>query len=366
MSLRFAIFLAVIISLLGAINLFVYRRLSRALRLERKGRSVVGAVLAVGLASMIGARLVGPDLVSVAVVLGGMGAAIELGVLIAFALLVSERAARGLVRVGQRMARKPSPEPESPPLARRDLLEGVTAVSAIALGGGASTYAALFGRHDFTIEEEVTALGELPPALEGFVIAQLSDLHLGTYVREWEIQRGLEMVGRTKPDAIVLTGDLLDHDPRYAPSLASFVRRLGEFAPVYAIVGNHDHYAGVRPVLEHLAAGGAEVLHNRHVVLGAHRVPTQAAFGSERGIVLAGVDDVWGRRRGRTAGPDLALALEGARQDGPRVLLAHNPVFFPEAAGSIDLQLSGHTHGGQFNPGIRPADLVLPYGYVEG
>jgi len=81
---------------------------------------------------------------------------------------------------------------------------------------------------------------------------------------------------------------------------------------------------------------------------------------------MLGVDDLWTRRFEMGAGPDLARATDMVPNDLPRVLLCHNPAFFPEASAQVDLQLSGHTHGGQVNLLLRPADYVLPFGYVAG
>jgi hypothetical protein len=75
---------------------------------------------------------------------------------------------------------------------------------------------------------------------------------------------------------------------------------------------------------------------------------------------------VWTARNGFDGGPDLDRALSTIPGDVPRILLCHNPSFFPEAAGKVSLQLSGHTHGGQISLGINPAELVLPHGYVRG
>lgn len=376
MSLRFVIFFSVLVLVLGSLNLFVHRRLSLGLGLEGRGRRGLGAILVAGLAAMILGRVIAPVWPTAAVPIAIVGSTVQLAAIVACGVLLLERGADLLRRGGAWIAarRAPSharlrppaepgaadePSPTTPSasaeptaLTRRTVLETGAAWGALAFGGGTAAYGSLWGRHDYVIEEVPIALEKLDPRLDGFTIVQLSDLHIGAFVDEREIRAGLEHVARAQPDLIVLTGDLIDHDPAFAPLLASFCQRLGAIAPVHAIPGNHDHYAGLRTTLRHVQEAGVEVLYNRHRVVGEGR------------IVLAGVDDVWGARRNR--GPDLARALEGADPDLPRVLLSHNPVFFPEAAGSVDLQLSGHTHGGQFNPGVRPADLVLPFGYVAG
>src|SRR5262249_7927760 len=141
---------------------------------------------------------------------------------------------------------------------------------------------------------------------------------------------------RARGDLIVLTGDLLDFDARYAAKLGTFVARLAEKRNVIAIPGNHDYYAGIEIVLESLRRAGA------HVLVNSGRV-----VGDEGGkFALLGVDDLWARKHGGF-GPDLKRCLSRVPNDIPRVLLCHNPAFFPEASDHVQLQLSGHTHGGQ-------------------
>lgn len=243
-------------------------------------------------------------------------------------------------------------------LGRRDMLLRTASGAALTLGYGSALYGALLGRHDYTIETVEVRLPGLSPRLDGFTIAQLSDLHFGTYVRDAELDVAVEHVRRTRPDLVVLTGDLVDHDPAYAAYLGRLVRRLGPLARhgVAAIPGNHDHYAGVAEVLSTLQRAGARTLVNEGRVVG----DAGGAFA------LLGVDDVWARTGAPGSGPDLARAAAHVPGDLPRVLLCHNPVFFPEAAGKVALQLSGHTHGGQVNVGPRLADFVLPFGYVAG
>ncbi|HYQ14226.1 MAG TPA: metallophosphoesterase, partial [Polyangiaceae bacterium] len=192
-----------------------------------------------------------------------------------------------------------------------------------------------------------------------------SDVHIGVYVGDAELAVAEELLRQAKPDMIVLTGDLLDNDPRLAARLGRFVRRLTPLARhgVFAISGNHDYFAGVDEVASAVRGAGARMLRNEGLIIGEPGA----------GFALLGVDDVWARREG--LGPDLERALSslprvGGRvapaRDLPRVLLCHNPSFFAESAGQVALQVSGHTHGGQVNLGIRPADYLLPGGWVAG
>jgi predicted MPP superfamily phosphohydrolase len=227
------------------------------------------------------------------------------------------------------------------------------------LGGGSAIYGAVFGRHDYIIEEVAIPIPGLPKALDGFTIAQLSDIHIGLYVGDPELLAAEELVRKAKPDLIVMTGDLIDSNARYAPELGRLARRLTPLARegVVAIPGNHDYFAGINETIDQLRRGGATVLKNSGRVIG----------GAGGAFALLGVDDVWAARmKVPGGGPDLSRALRDVPPDLARVLLCHNPVYFPEAAGQVGLQLSGHTHGGQVNLLVRPADVVLPHGYVAG
>jgi predicted MPP superfamily phosphohydrolase len=248
---------------------------------------------------------------------------------------------------------------------RRLVLTQLAAGSAFLVGGSSSLYGALVGRHDYTIEELPVRLPGLSKALDGFTIVQLSDIHVGSFVGDAELEAGFEFVRRARPDLVVLTGDLIDHDPRVAERLGQFVRRLVPLARegVTAITGNHDFYAGVDETVGALTRAGAQVLRNQGRVI-----------GGAQGFALLGVDDVWAKRFDPHAGPDLEQAVRtlpkvdgrSVARDLPRVLLCHNPSYFERSAGHIELQLSGHTHGGQVNLMVRPGELFLKNGWIAG
>lgn len=372
-GLRIGLFVAAVLVLAGATSVYVFRRGSKVLRLGRGGRWALGILLALGPASMLAARWLERWLApEVAEGLGVAGGTVILGVWISTVLLWAVDLPFVVHRVARRRAREslvpevapeaepppsseavePAPEPSAPPpLTRRELVRTAATSAALSVGFGASIYGSLFGRHDYDVPEVALRIPGLSPHLDGYRIVQLSDIHFGVYVGDAERRAAVELVRRARPDLVVLTGDLLDHDAAYAPQLGRLVRELEALRPrdgVTVIPGNHDYYAGVDAVLGACRDGGARILRNDGRVL-------------QDGIALVGVDDVWSRRNGYGTGPDLAAALATVPADLPRVLLCHNPVFFEEARGQVALQLSGHTHGGQVNLGVRPADLVLPY-----
>jgi predicted MPP superfamily phosphohydrolase len=195
-------------------------------------------------------------------------------------------------------------------------------------------------------------IANLPPALHGFTIAQISDLHVGPTIRAPYVQRIVDRVNQLGADAVAITGDLVDgpvHElgPHVAP-LAGLRSRHGSFF----VTGNHEYYSGAGPWITELRRLGIRVLLNEHVVL--ERAGAQ--------LVLAGVPDFTAHHFDVSHHSDPARAIQGAPADAPKVLLAHQPRSAAAAqAAGFDLQISGHTHGGQFFPWIFFVRLQQPF-----
>lgn len=184
-------------------------------------------------------------------------------------------------------------------------------------------------------------LANLPAGLRGFTIVQISDIHVGPTIRQRYVESIVEAVNRLQPDLVAITGDLVDGSvaelgAQVAP-LSGLVSKHGSFF----VTGNHEYYSGVGPWLAELSRLGIKVLHNEHVVI-------------ERGgatLVLAGVPDFSAGHFDERHRSDPRAALSGAPAAAVKVLLAHQPRSASAAAqAGFDLQLSGHTHGGQFFP----------------
>jgi uncharacterized protein len=195
-------------------------------------------------------------------------------------------------------------------------------------------------------------LRDLPPALQGFTIAQISDIHVGPTIKQRYLERIVEAVNRLKPDLVAITGDLVDGSvaelAEHVAPLAQLRSRHGSFF----VTGNHEYYSGVHGWVREVQRLGIRVLHNEHVVL-RHEGAA---------LVVAGVPDFGGHHFDPQHRSDPAAAIAGAPEGLPRILLAHQPRTAPAAAAAgFDLQLSGHTHGGQFLPWNLLVPLQQPY-----
>lgn len=195
-------------------------------------------------------------------------------------------------------------------------------------------------------------IARLPAALEGFRIVQISDIHVGPTIKKAYLQAIVDRVNALQADVVAVTGDLVDGPvaelAQHVAPLAQLRARHGS----YFVTGNHEYYSGVYGWTRELERLGLRVLHNEHVVLQHDGAP----------LVLAGVPDFSGHHFDRAHRSDPAGALAGAPPDAPRVLLAHQPRTAPAAAqAGFDLQLSGHTHGGQFFPWSLFVPLQQPY-----
>ncbi len=238
---------------------------------------------------------------------------------------------------------------------RRMALERIGGALAFTASGAMLGWGSVHGRYQWTVEEVPIRLARLPKALNGFTIVQISDLHVGAFVAERELAMGLGLIDRLRPDLIVITGDIVDADPAFIPLAAARLGALRAREGIVCIPGNHDYYTGAGRVLDGMRRAGIDVLLNRGKVVAP----------GDGGFALLGVDDLWVSDARRGHGPDLGLAQSMVDGDLATILLAHQPRFAEIAAkAGIDLQLSGHTHGGQINPGIRPIELF--YRYVAG
>ncbi len=183
---------------------------------------------------------------------------------------------------------------------------------------------------------------DLPVALHGFTVAQITDIHVGPTIKTRYLQAIVRRVNTLDADMVAITGDLVDGSVADLGAHVAPLSTLSSRHGSYFVTGNHEYYSGAHAWITELRRLGVQVLMNEHVVL-------QQGGAS---LVLAGVADFHADRFDKNHRSDPHAALAGAPLDaGVRVLLAHQPrSAFEAAKAGFDVQLSGHTHGGQFWP----------------
>ncbi len=192
----------------------------------------------------------------------------------------------------------------------------------------------------------------LPPALDGFTIAQISDIHVGPTIKAGKVRAIVERVNSLRPDLVAVTGDVVDGTVQrlreHTAPLAALRARHG----AWMVPGNHEYYSGVHAWLAEFQSLGLRCLLNEHVVLehdGAR-------------LVLAGITDPQGHAFDPAHRSDPHKAIEGAPQGLARILLGHQPASSAQAAqAGFDLHLAGHTHGGQFWPWNHFVAMQQPF-----
>jgi uncharacterized protein len=223
-------------------------------------------------------------------------------------------------------------------------------VLGLAVGAGAAgVRTALAGPAVRRVE---LVLPRWPRSLDGFRIVQLSDLHVGPILDRRFVADLVARATALAPDLVAITGDLVD---------GSVARLADEVAPlaglraahgVFFVTGNHDYYSGADAWVTQVRALGIRPLRNEHVTIGS----------GEASFDLAGVEDHHAHHVSPGHRSDVPAALAGRDHARPVVLLAHDPATFPEAARrGVDLQLSGHTHGGQIWPFHGLVRLATPF-----
>lgn len=220
----------------------------------------------------------------------------------------------------------------------------VFAASLVAMAIGA--LAALRGPR---VKEVEIAVPGLHPDLEGYRIAQISDLHIGPTIGRRYVERVAELTEKLAPDLVALTGDMVDGPVAELAPHVEPLRRVAAGGRAYFVLGNHDCYSGADAWLAHFRDMGMRILLNASATV---------SKGEARMLVGGVVDPAFALARPGAA-PRPELAAQGAEGAHFRLLLAHNPRIAPHAErAGFDLQISGHTHAGQFFPWTLAIHLV--------
>jgi predicted MPP superfamily phosphohydrolase len=242
--------------------------------------------------------------------------------------------------------------PEDP--SRRAALAHGLNLGVLGLSGTLAGVGAYEARRRAEVRAVKVPIPELPASLHGFRVVQISDVHVGPTIRRDYLEPIVEAINGLRPDLVAITGDLVDGSvpflaPHVAP-LASLRARHG----VFFCTGNHDYYSGVEPWLAHLQGMGIRTLVNQGELL---------EHDGGR-VLIAGCTDqgVGARVPGHASDVAACVPDDAARGADARILLAHRPgSIFDAAQAGFHLQLSGHTHGGQFIPWNLVVKMVHPF-----
>ncbi|MFD5204709.1 metallophosphoesterase [Streptomyces sp. NPDC058375] len=219
--------------------------------------------------------------------------------------------------------------------------------------GGAAAAAGLatvgYGTHNVlsgpSVKRITVPLTRLPRAAHGFRIAVVSDIHIGPILGRAHTRRIVDTINATSPDLVAVVGDLVDGSVADLGSAAEPLAALRARHGSYFVTGNHEYFSGAEQWVDHVRELGLIPLENARVEI--------------EGFDLAGVNDIAGETEGQ--GPDFIRALGDRDRGRAAVLMAHQPVVIHDAVEhGVDLQLSGHTHGGQLWPGNLLAELANP------
>ncbi|MGW4050510.1 metallophosphoesterase [Streptomyces sp. NPDC004779] len=234
----------------------------------------------------------------------------------------------------------------APDVSRRLFVARVVGGAAAAVAAGTVANGAYGVLRGPRVKRVTVPLAKLPRAAHGYRIAVVSDVHLGPILGRAHSQRIVDAVNATQPDLIAVVGDLVDGTVADLGSAAEPLARLRARHGSFFVTGNHEYFSGADAWVDHVRDLGMRPLRNERLEIPA-------------GFDLAGVDDVAGESEGR--GPDFGRALGDRDRSRTAVLLAHQPIVIDDAvAHGVDLQLSGHTHGGQLWPGNFLAELANP------
>jgi len=228
----------------------------------------------------------------------------------------------------------------------------ISAIGVMALTPAITLVGYFMARRVAAVVEVEVPLAGLPKELEGFTIAQITDIHVGQTIKRNFVAAIVDRVNRLQADMIAITGDVADGS---VPDLAHHTEPLARLASrhgTYFVTGNHEYYSGADAWIRELPRLGARVLMNEHVVLDHDGAA----------LTVAGVTDYSAHHFDPSHKSDPHAAAQGAPTHALKVLLAHQPrsARLAEAAG-YQLQLSGHTHGGQFWPWNFLVRLQQPF-----
>jgi uncharacterized protein len=262
------------------------------------------------------------------------------------------RSRAGTVLIDPLAAEPKTAAGDAPDTDRREFLARTLATTALVGASGTTIAGIVSAEGEIATPVIPIALPRLPRALDGYHIAQISDLHAGALIQRRFVERIVERTNALKPDLIVITGDMVDGSVKHLARELDGLSKLRARHGIVFVTGNHEYYSGAEEWIAWLRARGVRVLMNERMSIG----DAGASFD------LAGITDARASHFLPAHASDIARALAGRDEERELVLLAHQPVSIREAEGrGVGLMLSGHTHGGQMWPFGALVGLVQPY-----
>ncbi len=235
---------------------------------------------------------------------------------------------------------------------RRQMIWATINFAILGLSGVMTGSGMALARYRIKVEKVTVPLENLSAAFEGLRIVQISDIHVGATIKGGFVQEVVKQVNALQPDIIVLTGDLVDGSVSYLAKDVAPLSALKSSNGKYFITGNHEYYSGVFPWLKKIEELGFDVLLNEHRVITKN--------GSN--LILGGVTDISAGKMIPEHRSDPVASLKNAPKADARILLAHQPIsVYGASKAGYDLQLSGHTHGGQYFPYSKLISIAQPF-----
>jgi predicted MPP superfamily phosphohydrolase len=328
---RIIIFLGIVLSIVFGVHYFLWVRLARDPAWPAPTARVIGWALAVLGATIPLGIIASRSLPRATAAPFAWVAYVWMGVMFVLFLTLLPME---LVRVGARIG---GIDPERRIALARILAGAAGVIGLVESGVGVASVLSRVG-----VKQVRVPLAKLPHALSGYTIVQLTDVHVGPTIGRAFIEEIVRTTNALEPDVVAITGDLVDGSVANLGALVEPLRDLKAKDGVFFVTGNHEYYSGADEWIAYLRTLGVRVLRNERVELKA-------------GLDLAGVDDTSAHNFGHGHGEDIPAAMNGRDPARALVLMAHQPKAVLEACKhGVDLQLSGHTHGGQ----------IWPWGYA--
>lgn len=341
-------------TILGLAHYYIWRRLIRDALLPRRIHLTISVLLVLLLLSQPLTLILMRDIPRHYLVPLAYVAFVWMGLLSSYFVLLSlSDLIKQLRRLFTRLTKKADPGvgldmPSHATTSRRQAL-GRMFAGGIAFGGATLGGVGAAQARELKLVHRDITLDKLPMAFDGFKIVQMSDVHVGPMIGEVFVKKIVALANEQAPDLIAITGDLVDGSVRYLSAHTAPLRALSARSGVFFVTGNHEYYSGVDEWINELARLGIPTLRNDAV-----RIERD-----NDSFLVAGVTDYRAARY--EDAPDLARALRNRHPNEEVVLLAHQPRALSEAADfDVGLQLSGHTHGGQFWPWTWVIHLIEP------